>query len=278
MEMTTQSESLFCYSNSMNKLAGKVVVVTGASSGIGWETAIAFSRQGAKVVAVARNLEKLKELQPLLAGEPQDHLIFPADVTQEPMMALLLSTIEEKYNCLDILVHNAAVGYLSSLEKLKMEILRKLFETNYFSIVRLTQLALPLLKSSKGHLIMISSVIGRVSVPLHLAYCSSKFSLEAFSEAIRPELVADGVRVSVFCPPLVETNFSQNSFREETSRKKWAKPFKPDRIAQKIVQLAQKPKRDWVYSFGGKFLLWVHTFFPRFVDFVFRKVKSQPED
>src|SRR5437773_1334928 len=111
----------------MDSLADKVVLVTGASSGIGWEAALLFARRGARVVAVARNAAKLAELGKLLPGGPERHLIFPADVTAEPMMAILLEQVREKFGRLDILVNNAGVGYMASLEQLKMETLRKVF-------------------------------------------------------------------------------------------------------------------------------------------------------
>lgn len=256
----------------------KIVLITGASEGIGRETALAFARAGAKVIAVARNKEKLAELFTQLAGNKEDHLIFSADVNQRPMMEILFSNIKEKYGRLDVLILNAAVGYHTSLEKMKMDILRRLFETNYFSTVLLTQIMMPLLEKSKGLVMFISSVIGRVSVPFHSAYCSSKFALEGLAEAIRPELGVKGVKVSVFCPPLVATSFSKNSFREEPPKKKWNRPFEPDYIARRILKNARKPKRDVVVSFGGHFLIFMHRYFPRFVDYLLTKYQKVPKE
>lgn len=255
----------------MISLQGKVVLITGASSGIGWETALELARRGARVVAVARNAAKLEELRGLLPGEASQHLIFPADVTAEPMMAILLETIREKFGRLDILINNAAVGYLSPLGIMKMEILLKIFETNYFALVRLTQLALPLLKASRGHIINISSVIGRISIPHYAAYCSSKFALEAFSEAIRPELAPHGVRVSVVCPALTESRFSENSFREMPPRPRWRPPKSAASVARAIARVAARPRRDLVLTLGGRALLLAHRHFPRLLDRIFVK-------
>lgn len=255
----------------MKSLRDKVVLITGASSGIGWETSLAFAKKGAKVVAVARNVAKLKELQALLSDKPDSHLIFPADINTKPMMQILISAIQEKYGGLDILIHNAAIGYLAPLEKMKMEVLRQVFETNYFSLLQLTQMALPMLKKSKGHLINISSVIGRVAVPHYEAYCSSKFALEGLSQALRPELAPHGIKVSVVCPGLTETNFSQNSFRESPPQTKWTHRQAASVVAMKIVRVAEKPRRELILTLGGKFLLFLNRFFPRFLEWVFEK-------
>jgi len=255
----------------MISLQDKVVLVTGASSGIGWETALAMARKGARVVAVARNAAKLQELGKQWGGEASRHLIFPADVNATGMMHILLSTIEEKYGRLDILIPNAAVGYLSPLQKMKMETLRQVFETNFFSIVQLTQRALPLLQTSHGHVIFVSSVIGRVSIPHYAAYCSSKFALEALAEALRPELRALKVAVSVVCPALTETNFSENSFREEPPHAKWRKPMRAAKVAKHIVRIAQTRRREHIISLSGKFFLFLHHTFPRFLDCLFQR-------
>ena len=255
----------------MQKLKDKVVLVTGASAGIGRACALQFAAVGAHVVAVARNAEKLQTLQQELPGESGRHLFFAADVNAEPMMAMLLSQIHEKYGRLDILIHNAAVGYHTSLELMKMETLRKVFETNYFAIVRMTQLALPLLKKSKGHLMFISSVIGRVSVPNYSAYCSSKFALEALASALRCEVKKEGVAVSVVCPPRVKTDFSLNTYREQESQMKWKKMKSAEQMAQKIVAVAATRQREFVYSFGGKFLIFLNRRFPKLVDKIFEK-------
>ncbi len=255
----------------MQKLKDKVVLITGASAGIGRACALQFAAAGAHVVAVARNAEKLGSLQTELKGGPSRHLFFPADVTAEPMMAILLSQVKEKYGRLDILVHNAAVGYHASLELMKMETLRKVFEINYFAIVRLTQLALPLLKNSKGHLIFISSVIGRVSVPNYSAYCASKFALEALASALRCEVKKEGVAVSVVCPPRVRTDFSVNTYREQEPQMKWEKMKSAEQMAKKIVAVAATRKRELVYSFGGKFLIFLHRRFPKLLDTIFEK-------
>lgn len=253
----------------MKPLANKVILITGTSSGIGRAAAIAFSKEGAKVVAVSRNREKLQSLEQELKGD--GHLIFVADVTQEPMMKMLLSQVEEKYGCLDLLICNAGVGYHTAVEQMKLETLRKVFETNFFSIVRMTQLALPLLKKSHAQVMLVSSVIGRASIPNYSAYCASKFALEAFGEALRCEVKKEGIAVTMVCPPRVKTDFSENTYREQESQMTWTRMKSADQMAQKLVQVAKKPKRDLVYTLGAKFLLFFHHYFPKMYDAILQR-------
>ncbi len=257
----------------MKTLTNKVVLITGASAGIGRASALAFAEKGAKVVAVARSQEKLQSLFSELKGE--GHFVFSGDVTQEPMMAMLLSQVKERYGQLDILIHNAGVGYHASVEQMKMETLRKVFEINFFSIVGMTQLALPLLKKSKAQIMLVSSVIGRVSVPNYSAYCASKFALEALGAALRCEVKQYGMELTMVCPPRVRTDFSENTYREQESQMKWEKMKSSEQMAAKIIQVAIKPKRDLVYSLGGKFLIFLNHYFPKSLDRIFAKYFCQ---
>ena len=196
--------------SSSRPLDGKVALVTGASSGIGEATALALAIAGAKVAIAARRADRLSALAKAIGDAGGQALEIVADVTKPSDIARMIDTVVEEFDRLDILVNNAGVMLLSPLAEARGDDLRQMVEINLIALMELTRLALPHLKASKGHIVNVSSVAGRVANPGASGYAATKFGVVAFSEAVRREVYADKVRVTVIEPGLVLTELGDH--------------------------------------------------------------------
>lgn len=184
----------------------KTVLITGASSGIGKETAKLFLEKGYKVIATARNIEKMKDLEKLGCS------IFSMDVTNEQSVQTAFSQIHSQNKQIDILVNNAGFCQNGFVEELTLTDLKYQFDVNVFGLIRVTQMVLPKMRENRnGHIINIGSVGGDFTSPGAGAYHASKYALESFSDALRQELNSFGIKVSLIKPGGVETAFVDNS-------------------------------------------------------------------
>lgn len=188
--------------------SSKVVLITGASSGIGAETAREFSKQGANVVITGRNKENLDEVAKSceeLSPNKLKPLAVISDVNKESDSEELIKTIIQKYNKLDVLVNNAGVLDAGSIENTSLAQYDKIMNTNVRAVYYLTMLATPHLIKSKGNIVNVSSVAGLRSFPNILAYCVSKAALDQFTRCVALELALKGVRVNAVNPGVIVT-------------------------------------------------------------------------
>ena len=191
-------------------LSGKVALVTGASSGIGRATALALAEAGAAVAIAARRADRLAGLAAEIEATGAEALVIEADLGDAGVPAQLVEKAASRLGRLDIVVNNAGVMLLSSVAEAVGEEWRRMIELNLLSLMSLTQAALPHLKASKGHVVNIASVAGRVANPGASGYAATKFGVVAFSEALRREVFSDGVRVTVVEPGLVRTELGDH--------------------------------------------------------------------
>lgn len=200
----------------MAKLDGKVVVITGASSGIGEATAEALAEEGATVVVAARREERLSELVERLNGGGGKALAVECDVTDEEQAHALIQRAKDEFGQVNILVNNAGVMQLSKIEKGLSDEWRTMFDVNVMGLLYTTDAAVQVMKEQgSGHLVNVSSVAGRKSGPLRGAYSGTKFAVNAISEALRQELIEDNIRVTVVEPGAVETELPDHITDEE---------------------------------------------------------------
>ncbi len=191
--------------------AQKVALVTGGSSGIGFDTSLIFAQRDYHVISIGRDKAKLENLKSKASEKNLPIETIKLDVNDEKSVGLLFKDISDMFGSLDILVNNAAFGLVGPLENLSIEELKNQFETNFFSAVRLIQLSIPLMRQQgRGKIINISSIAGRIGFPLTSAYVSSKFALEGLSESIRYELKSFGIDVVLIEPGVVKTDFGNN--------------------------------------------------------------------
>ena len=186
----------------------KVALVTGSSSGIGFETSLALARNGFYTFATMRNISKGEKIKELAKKENLPIEIIELDVDKENSVKNTINTIIEKKQRVDVLVNNAGWGLWGSVEDVSIDEFKAQFETNFFSIIRMIQEVAPIMREQKsGHIINISSIAGRIGFPISPAYISSKFALEGLSESLRFELMPFGVNVIIIEPGMIKTNF-----------------------------------------------------------------------
>ncbi|MDH5431585.1 MAG: SDR family oxidoreductase [Nitrosopumilus sp.] len=186
----------------------KVALVTGSSSGIGLETALALARDGYHTFASMRNTEKRGELEHAAKKENLSIEIIELDVDKEELIVSAIKKVVTDGERLDVLVNNAGYGQFGCTEDVTVDDFRKQFETNFFSVVRIIQEVAPIMRKQKsGNIINISSVAGRMGLPGSPAYISSKFALEGLGECLRYELGQFGIKTTLIEPGVIKTNF-----------------------------------------------------------------------
>ena len=186
----------------------KVALVTGSSSGIGLETALALARDGYHTFASMRDIEKSAELENAIKKENIPIEITELDVDKEESIVSAVKEIVTKCGRLDVLINNAGYGQFGCTEDISIDDFRKQFETNFFSIVRMIQEVAPIMRNqNSGIIVNISSVVGRIGLPGSPAYISTKFALEGLSECLRYELGQFGIKTTLIEPGVIKTNF-----------------------------------------------------------------------
>ncbi|WP_256749742.1 SDR family NAD(P)-dependent oxidoreductase [Mesorhizobium sp. Mes31] len=191
-------------------LAGKVALVTGASSGIGEATAAALAAAGAKVAIAARRADRLEALAARIETAGGMALRIEADVTSNDDVTAMIGKVVAEWERLDILVNNAGVMLLSPAAEATLDDWRQMVELNLLALMSVTKTALPHLRAAKGHIVNVSSVAGRVANPGASGYAATKFGVVGFSESLRREVYADKVRVTVIEPGLVRTELGDH--------------------------------------------------------------------
>ena len=186
----------------------KIAVVTGSSSGIGFETSLALARDGYFTYATMRDMKKADEIQRITNEESLPLKVIELDVDNEESAKNAIGTIIQEKGRIDVLVNNAGWGIWGTGEDVSLEEFREQFETNFFSVVRMIQKVAPIMREQgSGNIVNISSVAGRIGLPASTAYVSSKFAVEGLSESLRYELGPFGVNVIIIEPGVIKTNF-----------------------------------------------------------------------
>ena len=190
------------------KIKDSVVIVTGASGGIGLATAKVLADKGAKVVLAARSADKLKKLEEEIPGS----FAVPTDMTKPEDIKALVKKAQEKFGRIDILINNAGQGMRASVETIDLKDYHDIMELNVFAVVRAMQAVIPVMREQGGGMILnISSMVSKMYFPELAAYSSTKYALNAISLTARQELEKDKIVVSVFHPRMTATEFGQNA-------------------------------------------------------------------
>jgi short-subunit dehydrogenase len=249
------------------------VIITGASSGIGRSLALRLADQGAQVVLAARSVERLGALAQACGHRGGRALVVPTDVSDEAQCRALVERAVDEYGRLDMLINSAGVGLVARLDELPdLSLFKHVLDVNFGGALHCTYYALPGLKESKGRLVNISSLGGRVAIPHNAAYIASKFALEGFSESLRTELRTDGVSVTVISPYWVVTEFHER-YLDKDGRPKGpggraiyaSGTMTADRCARIILEAAHRRKREVVMR-PGRFALWCKLLAPNLLD------------
>jgi short-subunit dehydrogenase len=235
------------------KLKGKIAVVTGASSGIGWATAVAFAREGATVVGAARREDRLKELVEGIESRGGKALAVACDVSHRVQVGVMRQRVHDAFGRCDVLVNNAGVPGGGPFAKLTLEQIERITQTNYMGVLYCTKAFLPMmLEAGTGHIVNMASLAGRYAIPGSSVYTSTKHAVVAFSEALYYELMPSGIVVTAVNPGLVTTETFPH---EDMLAKRPKMVMKPERIGDAIVEVVRKGKGPevsiprWLASF-----------------------------
>jgi NAD(P)-dependent dehydrogenase (short-subunit alcohol dehydrogenase family) len=190
----------------------KVAVVTGSSSGIGFETSLLLSRNGVYTYATMRNLNKSQQINDVAEKENLPLKVLQLDVTDDKSVKDAIRQVKDESSRIDVLINNAGYDVMGAVEDISIEEFKSQFETNLFGVIRVTKEVLPIMRNQRaGNIINISSVGGKIGIPLNSAYISSKFALEGLSESMRYELEQFGIDVILIEPGVVKSNFFENA-------------------------------------------------------------------
>jgi dehydrogenase/reductase SDR family protein 7B len=255
-----------------------VVWITGASSGIGEALALAFAARGARLVLSARNRESLEKVSASCkqAGAA-DTLVLPLDLVQQDNFPELAQEVVDRFKRIDILVNNGGVSQRSALKDTPMERYRELMEINFFGALALTKAVLPqMLLQKSGHIVVMSSMVGKIGSPKRTGYAASKHALHGLFDSLRAEVHDDNIKVLIVCPGFIRTNISLKALNAEgkpTNKmdKNQEDGMSPQVLAEKILNAISRGTQE-IYV-GGKEILAIHIkrFLPRLLSKIIMK-------
>lgn len=238
----------------------RVVVITGASSGIGEASAAEFVKRGYSVVLVSRRKEKLGEVARKLGNYSSNILICQCDVSQKHQVEQMTKTVLDNFGTIDILVNNAGFAIYGSVVDLKIEEIELQMSTNYLGMVYCTKAFLPkMLEQKSGHIVNVASVAGSFGLPGIASYCASKFAMLGFSEGLYHELKGTGVGVTVVSPIKVRTSFFDHpSFRSMPKYSPTSLSAKT--VARAVVRASSSPRLEIIVPSYVRGAVWLkHT-------------------
>lgn len=219
----------------------QVALITGCSSGIGYETALMLARNGFHTFATMRNTKKSDSLEEIIKKERLDLNIRELDVNDDTSIENTINCIKREANRIDVLINNAGYGLVGFFEDLTLDEIRNQFETNFFGVLNITKKIIPIMRLQKsGTIINVSSGAGQVGFPGISAYVSTKFAIEGFSESLMYELFPYGIKVVIIEPGVMKTNFFRNCIVSEHSMKKSSPYSRSLDKFQKNVELMQE--------------------------------------
>jgi NAD(P)-dependent dehydrogenase (short-subunit alcohol dehydrogenase family) len=247
-------------------LEGKVAIVTGASSGIGEATARELAARGASVVLASRAAGKLEVLRHEISASGGVALVVETDVSDRDSVEAMVGRAVVELGSLDVLVNNAGLGLSGKVAEVRAEDVRHVFEVNTVGPLNCIQSALPHMGEG-GHIINVSSVVGRRAIPKVGAYCASKFALNALTDALRVEIADRGITVTSVYPGTTRTSFRENSRRTRDEKRGWRPSgVTPERVAQKIAHAAERGPRDVYVTLPDRLFVAAVTLFPALAD------------
>ena len=244
----------------------KVVLITGASSGIGKQTAIEFAKLGSNIILVARRKDKLEQVENELKQFNVNTLVCTCDVSKKDQVEIMSKTVLEKFNSIDILINNAGFAIYGSVFDLSIEEIESQMETNYFGMIYCTKNFLPLmLKKKSGHIVNVASVAASFGLPGIASYCASKFAMLGFSEGLKHELKDTGIGITVVSPIMVRTNFFDHPSFEKMPK------YSPTSLSSKtvantILKASNSPRLEIIVPSVVRSAVWMKNTFPYFIN------------
>jgi short-subunit dehydrogenase len=260
-------------------LAGRVAIITGASSGIGAACARAFAAEGLAVVLAARRRDRLDQLAAEIQAAGGQVLPVTADVTSDSDVDRLVSDTLRIFRQIDIVVCNAGMGFHGSLEQTPPDAMARLMDLNFMGTFLVARATLPHLKRQlHGHLLFVSSIVGKRGIAYGGAYSATKFAQTGLAEALRAELLDTSVRVSAVYPVSTETEFRDVIAREQGYRVKGHGPRQSaEHVAAAMVRCLKHPTPEVYPHWPSRLLVILNAIAPRLSDHVIRRFGRKPD-
>ncbi len=264
-------------------LKDKVVIVTGASSGIGKALVFGLATLGAKVVLAARNLTVIDDISTTLNAKGHNTIAVKADVSIENDCKLLVEKAIEKYDKIDVLINNAGISMRAMFEDVDLKVIHQLMDVNFWGTVYCTKYALPFVLKEKGSIVGVSSIAGYKGLPARAGYSASKFAMQGFLEVLRVENLKKNLHVLIACPGFTASNIRKTALAKdgvqqgETPRDE-DKMMSAEEVARRIIAAIIKRKRTTIMTRDGVLTVFLNKFFPKLVDkLVYNHMAKEPD-
>lgn len=265
-----------------NIFRDKVVIVTGASSGIGRATALEFARQGSRVVLAARSAERLAELEKEISALGTEALTCVTDVANEEDCRRLVEKTVERFGTIHILINNAGISMRALFDDVDIAVLKRLMDVNFWGTVYCTRYALPYIVKNRGSIVGVSSTAGFHGLPGRTGYSASKFAIHGFLETIRIENLKEKLHVMIIAPGFTTSEVRRHALladgtEQGNSPREEKKMMSPEFVARWVLKGIRKKKRNKIMTWTGRFTALLQRIIPAVVDYVYYlEMKREP--
>jgi short-subunit dehydrogenase len=249
-------------------MKNKVIIITGASSGIGEALAISLAKNENKLVLAGRNMEKLYAVSEKIKAKNINTISIATNVCKaEDCQRLIEKTIAE-FGRIDVLINNAGISMRALFNESNLDVIKKVIDTNFWGTVYCTKYALPYLLKVRGSLVGISSIAGHIGLPERTAYSASKFAMNGFLESIRSENLQNNLHVLIACPGFTASNIRKSALTKDgtpqtRSPRNEKKMMTTEKVAKEIICAIDCKKDTLTLSANGKLIVWINRFFPK---------------
>jgi short-subunit dehydrogenase len=267
----------------LKTMKDKVVIITGASSGIGKALALEYATRGAHVVMAARNEERLHQAAEEVSASGVKVFAVVTDVSVEADCKNLINKSIEEFSGIDVLINNAGISMRALFADTDLDVIRQLMGINFWGTVYCTKYALPHLLETKGSVVGISSIAGYKGLPGRTGYSASKFAMHGFLETLRIENMKKGLHVLIACPGFTASNIRNTALNEKgmvqgESPRDEGKMMSAEEVARHIANAIAKRKDRLTLTFQGRLTVILNKFFPKFIDKqVYNHMAKEPD-
>jgi short-subunit dehydrogenase len=264
-------------------MKNKVVIVTGASSGIGKSIVFEMVENGALVVMASRNEVLLNEIAQSYTSRGKEVLVVKTDVRLEEDCKNLIDKTIKHYGKIDILINNAGISMRANFMETDLKVLKELMDTNFWGTVYCTKYALPYILQTKGSVVGVSSIAGYKGLPGRIGYSASKFAIQGFLEVLRTENIKKGLHVLVACPNFTASNIRNAALTKDGTAQGESpmteeKLTSSERVAYRICNAIKRRKHTLIITFEGNLIIFLHRLMPRILDkIVYNRMAKEPD-
>lgn len=264
-------------------MKNKVVIITGGTSGIGKACAVAFGLAGARIVFSGRDEQKLRATAEELTQRGITNLPVKSDISIEAEAQKLVQDTIAQFGSLDVLINNAGISMRALFQDLNLEVIKQVMDINFYGTVYVTKYALPFILKSKGSIIGVSSIAGYRGLPGRTGYSASKFAMQGFLEALRTEVMHQGVHVMVACPGFTASNIRNTALNangkvQGESPRAEEKMMTAEEVANRILKATQKRQREVIMTSQGKLTVFLNKWLPALTDKLVYNVMAKEKD